>query len=78
MHLLVEKPLCVHKADCELLIAAHRSSKQVFATMFVGLPIDADAYRRLLEERIAASTVRKKVANLAIDQEDDFRKSFKL
>jgi predicted dehydrogenase len=34
LHLLVEKPLCVHKADCERLIAAHRSSKQVFATMF--------------------------------------------
>jgi predicted dehydrogenase len=34
LHLLVEKPLCVHKADCERLIAAHRSKKQVFATMF--------------------------------------------
>ena len=34
LHLLVEKPLCVHKADCERLIAAHRSTKQVFATMF--------------------------------------------
>ncbi|MFZ0709400.1 MAG: hypothetical protein WAM53_05125 [Terrimicrobiaceae bacterium] len=38
--------------------------------MFVDLPIHADAYRRLLEERIASSTVRKKVANLAIDQEE--------
>ncbi len=34
LHLLVEKPLCVHKADCERLIAAHRSRKQVFAAMF--------------------------------------------
>jgi predicted dehydrogenase len=34
LHLLVEKPLCVHKADCERLIAAHRSKKQVFAAMF--------------------------------------------
>ena len=34
LHLLVEKPLCVHKADCERLIAAHRSEKQVFAAMF--------------------------------------------
>jgi predicted dehydrogenase len=34
LHLLVEKPLCVHKAECERLIAAHRSKKQVFATMF--------------------------------------------
>jgi predicted dehydrogenase len=34
LHLLVEKPLCVHKADCERLIAAHRSTEQIFATMF--------------------------------------------
>jgi predicted dehydrogenase len=34
LHLLVEKPLCVHKAEGERLIAAHRSKKQVFATMF--------------------------------------------
>jgi predicted dehydrogenase len=34
LHVLVEKPLCVHKADCERLIAAHRSTKQVFAAMF--------------------------------------------
>ena len=34
LHLLVEKPLCVHKSDCERLIAAHRSKKQVFAAMF--------------------------------------------
>jgi predicted dehydrogenase len=34
LHLLVEKPLCVHKADCERLIAAHRSREQVFAAMF--------------------------------------------
>ena len=33
LHLLVEKPLSVHKADCERLIAAHRSKKQIFATM---------------------------------------------
>jgi len=34
LHVLVEKPLSVHKADCERLIAAHRSKKQVFAAMF--------------------------------------------
>jgi predicted dehydrogenase len=34
LHLLVEKPLCVHKADCERLIAAHRSEQQIFAAMF--------------------------------------------
>jgi predicted dehydrogenase len=34
LHVLVEKPICVHKADCERLIAAHRSDTQVFAAMF--------------------------------------------
>jgi predicted dehydrogenase len=34
LHLLVEKPLSVHKADCEKLIKAHTSKKQVFAAMF--------------------------------------------
>ena len=34
LHVLVEKPISVHKADCEKLIAAHRSKKQVFAAMF--------------------------------------------
>jgi predicted dehydrogenase len=33
-HLLVEKPISVHKSDAERLIAAHRSSEQVFAAMF--------------------------------------------
>jgi len=34
LHVLVEKPLSVHKADCERLIAAHRNPDQVFAAMF--------------------------------------------
>lgn len=34
LHVLVEKPLSVHKADCLRLIAAHTSKKQVFAAMF--------------------------------------------
>jgi len=34
LHVLVEKPISVHKADCQRLIAAHRSKKQVFAAMF--------------------------------------------
>jgi predicted dehydrogenase len=34
LHLLVEKPISVHKADCERLIAAHQNKKQVFAAMF--------------------------------------------
>jgi len=33
LHLLVEKPISVHKSDCEKLIAAHRDG-QVFAAMF--------------------------------------------
>jgi predicted dehydrogenase len=34
LRVLVEKPLSVHKADCERFIAAHTSKKQVFAAMF--------------------------------------------
>lgn len=34
LHVLVEKPISVHKADCERLIAAHHSKRQVFAVMF--------------------------------------------
>lgn len=34
LHVMVEKPISVHKADCERLIAAHTSKKQVFAAMF--------------------------------------------
>jgi predicted dehydrogenase len=34
LHVLVEKPISVHKADCERLIAAHKFPDQVFAAMF--------------------------------------------
>jgi predicted dehydrogenase len=34
LHVLLEKPISVHKADCERLIAAHTNPKQVFAAMF--------------------------------------------
>lgn len=34
LHVLVEKPISVHKADCERLIAAHTNSEQIFAAMF--------------------------------------------
>jgi predicted dehydrogenase len=34
LHVLVEKPVSVHKADAERLIAAHKNKKQVFAAMF--------------------------------------------
>lgn len=33
-HLLVEKPISVHKADCQRLIAGHDNPEQVFAAMF--------------------------------------------
>ena len=33
-HVLVEKPISVHKADCERLIAAHADRDLVFAAMF--------------------------------------------
>lgn len=34
LHVLVEKPLAVHKADGERLLAAYRPGRQVFAEMF--------------------------------------------
>src|SRR5687768_588474 len=34
LHVMVEKPISVHKSDCERLIAAHTNPKQVFAAMF--------------------------------------------
>ena len=33
LHVLVEKPISVHKADAQRLIAAHTNPKQVFAAM---------------------------------------------
>ncbi len=34
LHVLVEKPISVHKADCERLIAAYKNRQQVFGAMF--------------------------------------------
>jgi predicted dehydrogenase len=34
LHVLVEKPISVHKQDCEKLIAAWKNPRQVFAAMF--------------------------------------------
>jgi predicted dehydrogenase len=34
LHVMVEKPISVHKLDAERLIAAHTNPKQVFAAMF--------------------------------------------
>lgn len=49
LHVMVEKPISVHKADCERLIAAHTSKKQVFAAMFNQR---TDLYYRKLREFI--------------------------
>lgn len=34
LHVMVEKPVSVHKADAERLIAAYKNKKQIFAAMF--------------------------------------------
>ena len=34
LHVMVEKPISAHKADCERLIAAHTNKAQVFGAMF--------------------------------------------
>jgi predicted dehydrogenase len=34
LHVMVEKPISVHKADAEKLIAAHTNPQQIFAAMF--------------------------------------------
>jgi predicted dehydrogenase len=34
LHVLVEKPISVHKADCERLIGAHKDKSRIFAVMF--------------------------------------------
>lgn len=34
LHVLIEKPISVHVADCQRLIAAHKNPGQVFAAMF--------------------------------------------
>ncbi|MGI8907324.1 MAG: Gfo/Idh/MocA family protein [Candidatus Sumerlaeaceae bacterium] len=34
LHVMMEKPISVHKADCERLIAAHKNPQQVFGAMF--------------------------------------------
>jgi predicted dehydrogenase len=34
LHVMVEKPISVHRADAERLIAAHKNPRQVFAAMF--------------------------------------------
>jgi predicted dehydrogenase len=45
LHVLVEKPISVHKADCQRLIAAHTNKKQVFVAMF--MTRTAPLYRKI-------------------------------
>ncbi len=47
LHVLVEKPISVHKADCERLIAAHTNKDQVFAAMF--MMRTSDLYKKIKE-----------------------------
>lgn len=49
LHTLVEKPISVHKADCERLIAAHTNANVVFAAMFNQR---TDPYYRKLKQLI--------------------------
>lgn len=49
LHVLVDKPISVHKADAERLLAAHRNSGQVFAAMFNQR---TDGYFRKIKELV--------------------------
>ncbi len=37
LHVLVEKPISAHKADCECLLASNKGDKQVFAVWAKGI-----------------------------------------
>jgi len=59
MHVLVEKPISVHKADCERLIAAHKSRRQVFAAMFnQRTSPHFQKVKRLMEDRVLGRLMR--------------------
>lgn len=49
LHVLVEKPISVHRADAERLLAAHRHPRQVFAAMFNQR---TDPYYRAIRELV--------------------------
>jgi len=51
LHVLVEKPISVHKADCERLLAAHQGSNRVFAAMF---QLRTDAKFKKIKQLITA------------------------
>jgi predicted dehydrogenase len=54
IHTLVEKPISVHKADCERLIAAHTDPKVVFCAMFNQR---TDPHYRKIKELVANGTL---------------------
>jgi predicted dehydrogenase len=59
LHVLMEKPISAHKADCERLIAAQQKSGQIFAAMFNQR---TDPFYRKLRELITSGelgTVRR-------------------
>jgi predicted dehydrogenase len=56
LHVLVEKPISAHKADCERLIAAHRRPEQIFAAMFNQR---TDPYYRKLRELVQQGELGK-------------------
>jgi predicted dehydrogenase len=59
LHVLVEKPISVHKADCERLMAAHQDPKQVFAAMFqMRTEPKYKKIKKLLEQRELGEIVR--------------------
>ena len=49
LHVLVEKPISVHKTDCERLIAAHTNPRQIFSAM---LNQRTDPYYRKIRELV--------------------------
>ncbi len=55
-HVLVEKPISVHKADCERLIAAHTDQDLVFAAMFNQR---TDPYYRKIRELVSSGELGK-------------------
>jgi len=56
LHVLVEKPISVQRADCERLIAAHRDRRLVFAAMFNQR---SDPLYRKLRELVQHGTLGK-------------------
>ena len=54
LHVLVEKPISVHQADCERLVSAHTKPGQVFAAMFNQR---TDPYYRKIRELVTGGAL---------------------